>query len=189
MTISTSWYLCLNLALVLICIYLIYRGWRKGFLLQLLNLVSAVVSFGAAYIFGIVLSKAFPISQMFPALSALSALEQYAVNWLFWIVAVFVIVRIVFHVIYASIRVLKKITIINFADHLFGAILSVITTWILCSVLAMFLSLPFIENGADFVNHSFLSAMNTVNMQIMDKALDGSVDFEQISQTVQERLR
>lgn len=84
---------------------------------------------------------------------------------------------------------LRKITVFRLADRVGGLILSAVISWIVVSLLTLFLQTGVIENGPQYVESSGLRAVADLNDRLLAAAMKGELNIDEIRSALSQRTR
>lgn len=184
MTLPTTFYPWLALIIGVLAIAWLVRGWKRGLLYSLLDILSMLASLVLGWGLAWILAQLFPITEWISKYAVLSPWQMQVVNQIFWFAASFLVLKIVFRFLYGIAGWLKRIQIVSWADHLFGLVFSAISAFFALMVLSLFLQLPIIQGGAEFVNTSYLHLFAQAADRLCAGAMDGSLQLDQINQLI-----
>lgn len=156
----------INILIVLFILLRLRSGLKKGFLLQLFELLSL----GMALLFATTLlpwaSEQWMFIQIQDATvdaSLLSFILQSA-NQIVWFFILFAIGSILMFLLIPIVKVISKIPLFKPINSLFGSFFSLIGSWIWLFVISLLLLLPWVSFGPSLVNASWLSSIQTLTL-------------------------
>lgn len=179
-TIAPSWYPWLAMLIAAAALWWLWYGWKRGLLFSLLDLLSMLASLLLGWGLAWLLSQLFPIASWISRYAALSEWQMKVVSQLFWFVASFIIVKVLFYMLYRLAGWIKKVKVLSLADHLLGMLLSVLTGSVGLMILCLFLQLPFVTGGQEFVQTSFLNGFAQAADRLCAGAMNGSLELNDI---------
>lgn len=147
----------LNALLVLLFVFVLYRGYKRGMLLQVVGLVSTFVSMIIAWIFSDVFLEVFQFVTY--SKTGITAMDQYVnmnANRLIWFVVLFILIRLLMMVLTPVAAAISKLPLIKQVNSVMGGVFSVVTFFIYTILIIFFLSLPIVTNGDAIVENTFL---------------------------------
>ena len=151
----------LNAVLVLFLVFVIYRGYKKGMLLQLVGLISTFVSMIIAWIFSDVFMNVFHfVTYNTTGVFSLDNFVTENANRLIWFVVLFVVIRLLMMVLTPIASLISKLPLIKQVNSAFGAVFSLITYLIYVVLIVLFLSTPIIKNGNQIIENTFLRTVD-----------------------------
>lgn len=151
----------LNAVLVLFLVFVIYRGYKKGMLLQLVGLISTFVSMIIAWIFSDVFMNVFHfVTYNTTGIFSLDNFVTENANRLIWFVVLFVVIRLLMMVLTPIASLISKLPLIKQVNSAFGAVFSLITYLIYIVLIVLFLSTPIIKNGNQIIENTFLRTVD-----------------------------
>ena len=144
--------------LLIVLLLCIYRGYKRGLLLQLMGLVTTLVSLLIAWIFSDVAAEIVPIVSY--SASGLGNIDAFVANYasrLVWLVILFVIIRVALMVLTPIASFISKMPLIKQVNSFVGAGFGVFQFAVYMFLLVLFLGLPVVTNGRDIIEISKLS--------------------------------
>ena len=135
-----QWIVLFNLILVIVCIIYLIRSWQRGFVLQLIDLVSWLFSAVIAWVLCGYLSKALPILQL--SLTELDGVNDF-ISTQASSIAWFLIIAI-------------GLRLIGGINRLAGLLLGMAKALIIGYLLLVICYLPVFDQGKVIAEHSFL---------------------------------
>lgn len=168
-------------AIALVSLLIVIRGYARGLLFQIIDLATLALT----------LFIAWPVARAMAGLIPLFKLQQitewqnFLLNQVAWFLISAFVIKILFAILYAAAGFLKKIKIFGFLDRLGGLILSLAEVYVLIGLVGLFLQLPFVTNGEQYVDS--VPYMN-VPVETMDRVIDtlskGDISFEKLKDAV-----
>ncbi len=145
--------LLLNIGVVLFYVFMFFRGYKKGFALQLLNLLGLIFAIYVAWLISPAFAKVFPIipASSLPLEGTVIAeyLQQY-LNKIVWMIILVILIKIGLIFVRPIVKVVQNLPIIKQLNGVLGALFSLITSTLWILVFAIVLSLPIIKmNGKE----------------------------------------
>ncbi len=157
-----------NAILILLFVVVLYRGYKEGMMLQVVNLVNTFVAGVVAWLFSDVFANMYQF--MTYSKTGLNSIDQFLsmhINRLIWFVVLFIAIRLLMMVLKPIAALISKIPLIKQVNSVLGAVFSIVTYFIYLLLLIYFLSLPIIKNGTDVIRNSFLKNVNEVAQPIL----------------------
>lgn len=151
----------INGVLILLLLFAIYRGYKRGLILQVIGLVSTIVSLIIAWIFSDVFATMFPLVSY--KASGLLSIDTFITNYanrLIWVLLLFVIIRLLLLVLTPIATVISKIPLVKQVNSLVGAVFGLVNFVVYLLLITFFLTLPIVKNGQDIINNTFLKPIN-----------------------------
>lgn len=149
-TIPEGWFAGIDIAVVIFYAVLIAKGAKKGFLYQILSFAGTVLSFFIAWRYDSVAAQYIRLwpkdwNPFADSLFADSFIDF--MNEAVWFLVLFLIVRIIFHLLCSLASGLQKVPVLREVSGLLGGLLGagIATIWIL--VFSVFLNTPVFANG------------------------------------------
>lgn len=148
------------ISITIICVYIILFiiGLKRGFLLQLVDLLSIFIALFIAWLISPVLSNWFMIipSSIIDGSQYVKDIIIVLLNNSLWFVIVFVTCKILLLLIKPLLKGIGKLPIIKSINVFFGGIFSIIKSTIYVLLFMTILNLPFINNGQEVINNTIL---------------------------------
>lgn len=167
MVIDESYFIYISAFIVLIYLVMMFIGYKKGFLFEVVNLLYTALALALAWFASPVLAKSFPIITISEVSDELKILLKYAnldINYIVNTIAYFLIVFLVLKVLYIFISLLvksfNKIPVIGKFNQILGALFGVLNATLIVLSLSMLLSLPIIKNGNEIKEKTILKYVN-----------------------------
>jgi hypothetical protein len=159
---------------VLIALFVLIRlrmGLSKGLLLMLFELLSLGLALLFASILLPVVSSRWMIVNMEDASISPLILETIsgAANQILWFFILFAIGSILMLLLTPIIKVISKIPIFKPINGFFGAIFSLVGTWIWLFIFSLILMLPWIPSGSTLVNQSWFSPIQVNTLSLFEE--------------------
>ena len=157
-----------NAILILLFVVVLYRGYKEGMMLQVVNLVNTFVAGVVAWLFSDVFANMYQF--MTYSKTGLNSIDQFLsmhINRLIWFVVLFIAIRLLMMVLKPIAALISKRPLIKQVNSVLGAVFSIVTYFIYLLLLIYFLSLPIIKNGTDVIRNSFLKNVNEVAQPIL----------------------
>lgn len=170
-------------ALALIVVLMLIRGYARGFLFQIIDLATLALTLFLSWPIGQALAGLFPLFNL-PSITEWQNLLLNQVSW--FLISVFVL-NILFSILYATAGLLKKIKIFGWLDRLAGLALSFGEAYLLIGLVGLFLQMPFITNGMQYVNSiPYMDVpIHTVD-NLIEVFSKGEISFETLKDAILE---
>lgn len=150
----------INPALILLFVFVLYKGYKQGMIMQLVNLVNTFVSLVISYLFSDVFANVFQfVSYDKIGIASMDQFISFQVNRLIWIFVLFVVIRLVLIVLKPIAQIISKMPLIKQVNSVFGAVFSIVNYAIYILLIVLFLSTPIIKNGSDLIDFTYLRNM------------------------------
>ena len=159
MVLDTSYFDIYNVVLMGFALLILFFAYRKGFVSQLLDVLTYFGSFILAILLSPIMAQSFPLLGHIShseILAPLDALAMHIANIGVWFLLLFVGLRIVYRILVILFHKRKK-TKLSLINHMLGLGLGIIKVWLLAMTLSLVLRFPLIQYGDVFVEHSVLS--------------------------------
>lgn len=173
-----SW---LNLLIFVLLAYLLYRGWKRGFLLTLLDLLTVFAAIGAGWLGAQCINALLPAYQNHVTAGTLDEWQASALGQLLWFSVCALVLFGLFSFWKRRIRHLDKLRFEARIDRIGGLLVSVAFAFVFLMLIALLLSTPAIEGGADYVRSGVLNDVQRAGMAWWQKGLGGAMDLPALS--------
>lgn len=154
----------INGGIVLFYIVMFFMGYKKGFVLQLIDLIGLIAVIYIAWLFSPVLASYFAIwpKDLIPLSASIfqDAIYGY-VNQFVWFILIFIVLKLCLMIIRPLIKVLQNIPILKQLNSICGSLFSIVYSTVWMVLLAFILTLPIIPNGSNYVTQSWLQPILT----------------------------
>ena len=177
--------LIVNIFLLATLLILIYSGYRKGFITQIVGFFSIILAgliawtlykpFGSLFI--IIPERLVPFQT-----TNLKGFFLLKSNSLLWYIIIFLTALIIIKFITKVLDLISKAPFINTLNRLLGVIFSMINFAFIVWILIFALSLPLFTNGNDVIDNSLLKYNHDI-IELIDPLLEKPL--EQLSSTQQ----
>lgn len=150
-----------NGLLILLLIFVVYRGYKRGLLLQLVDLISTFVSLIIAWIFSDVFVSVFTFIKYDG--SGVLGIDEFVsahANRLIWFVILFIVIRLLMMLLTPLAKAISKVPLIKQVNSAVGGVFSIVTFVIYILIISFFLTLPIVKNGTDIINNTYLKPIH-----------------------------
>lgn len=161
-TMSNDVMMYINIGILVLYVFYLISGWRKGFLLQVANLVGMILSFYFAWRYSDVVSTHIHLlpKDLAPFQDTIFKEAAFAFfNQIICFIALFLVFKIVFYFIEKLISSIQEIPFLKQISGLLGALVGgiVATFWIL--MVCVVLRLPLIKDGNAMIEQTYLGTI------------------------------
>ncbi|GEK33408.1 CvpA family protein [Kurthia sibirica] len=169
----------IDIILIVLFLAALLSGYRKGLILQLVNLVTLIVAFVVAYIYFKPLAEKFLLWVPYPAITENTVLK-YATDTLdismsfYQLLAfavIFFLVKIALSIFTSIFDFLKHVPVLGIFNSFFGAILGFIQGYFMIFILLYVLALLPIESIQKYIESSILTKLILEYTPIISKYL------------------
>lgn len=150
-----------NLIIIIVSAIFLYLAYRKGFVRQLLDVVSLVASYVISAFLCSHMASIFPLYSMATSIEFVNDFSDSLINSILWFVILIFLLRVAYWIVCWCSRKVLKIKALSFINRILGLLLGFIKVVMVLTVITLFLKLPFVENGNLFVQNSILSMIDT----------------------------
>ena len=174
----------INPLLVLLFLFVIYRGYKRGLILQVVDLVGTVVSLFAGWLFSEPLSRALPIFKNAGiGINSIDEAISHQLNRLIWILIIFTIIRLLLLLVTPLASAISKVPVIKQVNSSVGGIFSIVMFAVKIFILTFLLSLPLVKNGSEIVEKSWLSYVEPLSEPVFE-SLDETLKANDALQSI-----
>ncbi|SKA01892.1 CvpA family protein [Anaerorhabdus furcosa] len=156
--------LLINGGIVLFYIMMFFMGYKKGFVLQLIDLIGLIAIIYIAWLFSPVLATYFSIwpKDLVPLQVSIfqDAIYGY-INQFAWFIVIFIVLKLILMVLRPLIKVLQNIPILKQVNSICGALFSLLYSTVWMILIAFVLTLPILPNGNHYVTKTWLQPILT----------------------------
>lgn len=182
MQIPNTFILFINIFIVLIYAAMIYSGYKKGFLYELISVLYNLIALAISWLLCPVLAAEFPVISMEKLSGELAIIAHFVdigplVNSLIYFVLIFLLLRVLYLIISLIAKSVNDLPVVGFINSVCGAFVGLINATIIVTVLSLLLALPVFTNGKEIRNKTLFSYIETYS----DKALDFVTDNMDLS--------
>lgn len=193
MEISQHYIQLVNPFLLILTVFLIFVGYRKGFLSKVLSLFSFAVIVIAAYYLSPILAvnfKILPRSWAPYQDGPLNTFFYEQANQWFIFACVVLLASALLFVLKPIILLIGELPIISKLNSLFGCLFGVIESLLFIFVLLIILHTPFITNGKEVIEQTILKPIEQVQIQMFSQLEEVNFDFiQKIDNTTIEKFK
>lgn len=162
MLINSNWYLYINIGIVVFVAFLIFNGLRKGFVLQVVDLLSLLIALVVAFLFAPTMATAFSIINVEKGGNVIDLLTNQFMNMAIWFVLLVIGIKLVLLLIRPLIKFVTKLPLVHSVNKVLGAIFGFLVSLIWIVILTTFLSTPVFRNGKDVIENTILQPLGEV---------------------------
>lgn len=157
-----------NIVLILFLLLSVYRGYKEGMLLQLVNLVNTFVAAAVAWLFSDVFVSVYTfVTYSKTGMPKIDAFFTQHANRLIWFFVLFVVIRILLMALKPIASLISKMPLIKQVNSILGAFFGIVVYVIYLNLLIYFLTLPVIKNGNDVIENSYLKKVHEVSQPVL----------------------
>lgn len=155
----------IDLIIIILFIAALVSGYRKGFLVQLLNLVGLLVAFLVAYIYYKPLAEKFLLWVPYPGMSENTTLKYASdaldISLTFYqllaFALIFFVIKLALRIFFSIFDFLKNIPVLGVFNRFLGAILGLIIAYFMVFIILYVLALLPIDSVQNFIESSILT--------------------------------
>lgn len=177
----------LNLCALLLAIYFIFQGFRKGILRSLLSLVGTILCFYLSWMLSEHIGNAFPLIQNTSTdilIQQMSGEIYTFANRVIWFVIVFIILRIICFVLDFILKSIHKIPGVHFVSSILGMLFGLVETVVWILLLCIFIESPIFAHGSKMVDESVLGAIKDLVTPISQQLFEPVIKTDAYSKII-----
>lgn len=159
----------LNIVLIIWLLVNVARGYRKGLLLLVVDLVGTAVALFAAWVFAPVMVKIFQF--VTPPGSGLITIDQLVtqqINQLIWFLILFVVARVLLFFVTPLASAISKVPVVKQVNSFVGGAFSIVIFVFKVFILIYFLTFPVIKNGQDIIDNTWLKPISETQLSVLE---------------------
>ncbi len=183
MVISSSYFIYVNLVLLILYLTSLIVGYKNGLILQIVDLIFNIVALFIAYFISPILASHFPLVKLDEVYMALNL--NTLIDMLIYIVIVFLILKIIYILIKPLFASVSKIPLVGFVNRIGGALVGVINATIIVLLFCMLLNTPIFKNGQDIKNGTYLKVVNNLSYKALEFSMD-HINIDLISKEIKD---
>ncbi len=183
MVISSSYFIYVNLVLLILYLTSLIVGYKNGLILQIVDLIFNIVALFVAYFISPILASHFPLVKLDEVYMALNL--NTLIDMLIYIVIVFLILKIIYILIKPLFASVSKIPLVGFVNRIGGALVGVINATIIVLLFCMLLNTPIFKNGQDIKNGTYLKVVNNLSYKALEFSMD-HINIDLISKEIKD---
>lgn len=149
----------INIGLILILLFLMYKGYKKGFITQVVGLFSLLAAAIIAWILYVPFGSLFKVvpKTMVPFQNTnLHEFFYTKVNAMLWFIIIFITAFIIIKFVTKILDLISKAPFINLVNRVLGLAFSLINFILIVWLLIFALSTPLFTNGDEVIENSLL---------------------------------
>lgn len=161
----------INMFLLVWFLVELYRGYKRGFLLQLVDFSGTVVALFGAWLFSEPLARVIKIMPVKGnGYASIEQMVNLQINRLIWVLIIFVILKLALLLVRPLASFISKLPLIKQVNSSVGGVTSVIVFGFKLVILIFFLSFPIVKNGSEIVEGSALQYVSKYSVSIFESA-------------------
>ncbi len=174
-----------NFVLIIWFLVDLYRGYKRGLLLQILDWVSTFVALFVAWLFSNPFAQAFPwfYSAKGIGVASIDAAIALQVNRLVWLLILFVGLRLLMLLLTPLAGFISKMPLIKQVNSSIGGVSSVLLFGVKLILVTFFLTFPIVKNGQEVIDASVLKHVEKLTLplfEMMDSTISSNTALQSI---------
>lgn len=184
MTFKLEWIIIVDLLILMIMVFNIFKGFKNGFLVSLVNVVRFVVALAVASFFSGPVAKVFPLINLNTGGLDLAITQAMGIRGSesIWFLIIFIGVYLLSKLIIPLIRLIDVIPIVNSLNNLLGIVFGTVLGWLKVLILFFIFTLPVFSNGEVVIQESrlrhFESSIGII--QVFSDSMEDNLIFQKI---------
>lgn len=157
----------LNAIWALFLVFVLYRGYKRGMLLQVVGLIGTFISLIIAWLFSDVFVNVYTfINYNKTGISKFDMFVSDNANQMIWFIIIFVVIRLLMLVLTPIASMISKIPLIKQVNSILGALFSIVIYFVYMGLLILFLTLPVITNGNEIIENTLLKPIQSAMVPV-----------------------
>lgn len=157
----------LNAIWALFLVFVLYRGYKRGMLLQVVGLIGTFISLIIAWLFSDVFVNVYTfINYNKTGISKFDMFVSDNANQMIWFLIIFVVIRLLMLVLTPIASMISKIPLIKQVNSILGALFSIVIYFVYMGLLILFLTLPVITNGNEIIENTLLKPIQSAMVPV-----------------------
>ena len=179
MTISSGFFMLINILVIAIMGFSIWGGYKNGLVSQVLSFCSFLIALFAGFLLGPVLAN--HIALFSDSTSSINAITSVFLNEIVWFLIVTVIVKIIVDIIVNLSSIISHIPLIGTVNKILGAVAGAVigVVWVL--IISIILSTPVFDNGLEVREKTLIKPLSDVTDKVIIYASE-NVDFAKLQE-------
>ena len=192
-TIPENYLMGINIGVIALYVFFIFRGAKKGFLLQILSTFGTFLAFFAAWRYCGFASKYYHLwpEQLNPMNATpylKDAVYEY-LNEIAWFIALFVIILLLCKILEKMVQGISDLPVIKEISGLLGGLLGgmAATVWII--VISMLMRTPLFVNGTEAADNTMVGIISSTSARVVEQfagPVTSSETFSKLLHNVQD---
>lgn len=175
MTLEPSNFYIYNIVLIGLSILFLILAYRKGFVRQLLDVVSLIASYIISGYACTTLADSIPLYTVNTSYSTVNNVSNTVINTILWFLILVFLLRLLYWILCHIFHKVGKVKVLSFINRVFGLCLGCIKVFLLLGIVTLICKLPFIKNGSAFIDSSILRVVNTALTNIGKGIVNGLI--------------
>lgn len=175
-SIPVDWMVYINGLLIIWILFDLYRGYKRGLILQVVDLVGTFVSLLTAWLLAPVFMNLFTFFKT--SGNGVLLINQFMskqINQLIWFVILFVVIRILLLVVTPLASFISKMPLIKQVNSAVGGVFSIVFFGVKLIIVLFLLTTPFVTNGNEVIENTWFKYVAKATEPVM-KFADELVD-------------
>ena len=187
-TFPDSMIIYLNGVFIIWFLLTLARGYRRGLLLMIVDIVGTFVALFAAWVFAPVFVRIYQfVKPVGAGLVSIDQLITQQINRLIWFFILFIIAKILLLFVTPLASAISKIPLVKQVNSAVGGVFSIAHFALQMLLLIYFLSFPIIKNGQDIIDNTWLASYSRISEPVLDKFEDSYTKNEAIQNLINHR--
>ena len=183
MVISSTYFIYINLVLLVLYLIGLIIGYKNGLILQIIDLLFNIIALFIAYFISPILASHFPLVKLDEVYTALNL--NALIDMLIYIVIVFVLLKILYMIIKPFFAFVSNIPLLGIINRIGGALMGVINATIIVLLFCMLLNTPIFKNGNEIKNGTYLKVVDNLSYKALEFSMD-HINFDSIKNEIKD---
>lgn len=179
MTISSDFFILINILVVAILGFSIWGGWKNGLVYQALSFLSFAIALLAGYVLGPILATHIPLFG--DSVDSISAITSVFMNQIVWFLIVTVVVKIIVDIMVNLSSVISHIPLLGTVNRILGSVAGLVMGVIWVLIFSIILSTPVFDNGLEVREKTLIKPLSDISDKAIIYATD-NIDFEKLAE-------
>ena len=168
MNISLQYITFINIFITIYLILSLVRGYKFGFILQIIGILSNLIGFGVAMLLCTTFAENLKILQIANDASATETLMNELGNVVIWFIILYFIIKTIVNYLGRFINKLFKLPILKTVNRVLGVIVGFFIGAFTIILLASILRFPIFSNGEEIIEKSLLNTVSNSTVYVSD---------------------
>lgn len=188
MIVPNSFFMYINVAIVIIYIVFIIIGYKKGFIFELISLLYTGISALIAWFVSPVLANMYPIIKLETESASDKLIATFIdidgiCNTVLYFIVIFLLLKLLYIVFAFIFKGLNKLPVVGKLNKILGGFAGIFNATIIIIALSMLLNLPVFKNGSEIKKNTFFSYINIYSEKVINLAIE-NIDLNRFKNEV-----
>lgn len=171
MVLNSSFGMFINILLLVLLVVFTYVGYKKGFIIQFIDIIGLLVAFLVARVLSKGMSE---LIQLTPKNfnpfndTILGGFFYNRINEALWFIIIFIVVLVGITILKHVLDLVAKLPVINTINKWLGVVMGLVKLLIVSIIIIFVLASPLFKNGRDVVDNSVLKPIESVSVFVIE---------------------